>query len=489
MDDAGLVTLSGIWKSYGGVPVLRSVDLALARGEIHALVGGNGAGKSTLMKILAGVIAPDGGTITVRGSSHSRLTPALAHRIGISLVPQEPQLFPHMSVAENLSIALGRRVATDDVVQTFESLGHRIQPNRAAGTLSIADQQLVEIAKGVLRNAEVLVVDEPTAALTDREVDHLFERLRGLVQRGFGIFYISHRLHEIAAICTRVSVLRDGAIVFEGPARMTSPLQLVEYMIPDAGSRGSDMARQRVIATETPVLEVLNLSGPGFEAVSFDVRPGQITALAGPVGSGRTEVAEAILGIRPSTGRVRVGGEDYANRTPARGLQRGIALLPEDRQAHGVFLGARVTENITASILHQLARFRVPRRKETEIATTWAKELSLTGATVMDAAGRLSGGNQQKVAFARSLAPRPRVVILDEPSRGVDVGARADLYRSITDLAARQVGILLISSDLEEVVHLADRVLIMHGGRIITTLEGADVTFAAIRAAAFTGAA
>jgi AI-2 transport system ATP-binding protein len=482
-----LAALSGVWKSYGGVAVLKAVDLSLYRGEIHALVGGNGAGKSTLMKVLAGVIAPDGGSITIKGVSYSRLTPSLAQSIGISLVPQEPQLFPHMTVAENIRIALHRPVSGDEITKTFESLGHVISNGRMAGSLSISDQQLVEIAKGVLRNSEILVVDEPTAALTEHEVGRLFTRLRALAERGFGIFYISHRLHEIAILCHRVSVLRDGAVVFEEEASLATPEQLVEYMVP-GGARREHVARKKHLndSEDTPALEVEGLSGPGFSDITLTVYPGEVVALAGPVGSGRTEVAEAILGVRPSTGTVRIDGRPYDGRSPSRGLRRRLALIPEDRQAHGCFVNASVTENITASMLERLTRLAIPRRREREIARRWGDDLHLSGCTITDAVGRLSGGNQQKVVLARNLATSPGVLILDEPSRGVDASARGDLYHSIDELSRQGMAILLISSDLEEVVLLADRVLVMRKGHIFRSLEGEDVDFERIRTAAFT---
>ncbi|MEA2026383.1 MAG: sugar ABC transporter ATP-binding protein, partial [Chloroflexota bacterium] len=482
-----LAVLSGVWKSYGGVPVLKAVDLTVRPGEIHALVGGNGAGKSTLVKILAGVIGPDGGTITVNGTSHHRLTPALAHSIGISLVPQEPQLFPHMTVLENIRISIGRPVTGDEVVEAFDSLGHAIANDRMAGTLSISDQQLVEIAKGMLRKSEILVVDEPTAALTEHEVERLFKLLRALAERGLGIVYISHRLHEISELCHRVSVLRDGAVVFEEAASLATPEQLVEYMIP-GGTKREHTARQKGTSDSDghAALELRSLTGPGFTDISLTVQPGEIVALAGPVGSGRTEVAEAILGVRSSVGEVLIGGEVYSDRSPRGSLQRRLALIPEDRQAHGVFLNASVTENVTASMLQRITRVAIPRRQEREIAGKWSGELHLSGATISDAVGRLSGGNQQKVVLGRNLAIEPGVLVLDEPSRGVDVGARSDLYRTIDELSQQGMAILLVSSDLEEVVLLADRVLVMRQGRIFSSLEGEDVDFEKIRAAAFT---
>jgi AI-2 transport system ATP-binding protein len=469
--------------------VLKAVDLSVARGEIHALVGGNGAGKSTLMKILCGVIAPDGGTITIKGTGYDRLTPALAQSIGISLVPQEPQLFPHMTVLENIRIALDRPITRDEVIETFESLGHGIDDDRLAETLSISDQQLVEIAKGILRNSEILVVDEPTAALTEHEVQRLFTLLRALTERGFGIFYISHRLHEIAELCHRASVLRDGAVVFEGSAKEATPEKLVEYMIP-GGTKREHTARKKGRSegngNDKAALELRGLTGPGFADINLNVRPGEVVALAGPVGSGRTEVAEAILGVRPSTGEVLIHGEAYDSRSPKGSLSRRVALIPEDRQAHGIFLNATVTENMTASMLHRLTRLAIPRRREREVANRWASDLQLSGCAVGDEVARLSGGNQQKVVLARCLAVDPGVLVLDEPSRGVDVGARTDLYRAIDELSQQGLAILLISSDLEEVVLLADRVLVMRKGRIFASLDGEDVEFGKIRASAFT---
>jgi AI-2 transport system ATP-binding protein len=484
-DAVTLAALEGIWKFYGGVAVLESVDLSVHPGEIHALVGGNGAGKSTLMKILAGVVTPDDGTITVRGTAHTHLTPALAHRIGISMVPQEPELFPNMTVLENIDIALDRRIRAREVRETFEALGHTIDNNRLAGSLSISDQQLVEIAKGVLRKADILVVDEPTAALTEHEVDRLFALLRTLRELGFGIFYISHRLHEIPALCDTVSVLRDGEVVLHEVARETTPEQLIDHMIPVGEEReGLSRSVEWKIADE-PALDVRELTGVGFHEVSLTVRPGEVTALAGPVGSGRTELAEAIFGIRSSSGEILLNGESYDRRTPLKSLQLGLAYLPEDRHAHGIFLDALVFENISSSVLDRISRIAINRREDRELAEQWDERLKVSGATIDDIAARLSGGNQQKVVLAKYLATTPKVLILDEPSRGVDAGARADLYRTINELSADGLAILLISSDLEEVVMLADRVLVMRNGRLSATLEQEDVAFGPIRDAAF----
>lgn len=496
---APLAELQEVWKSFSGVPVLRGVSVDVRAGEIHALVGGNGAGKSTLMRVLTGAVQPDSGRIVLQGTVVRRVTPASARREGISLVPQEPALFPNLSVLENITLGLDSGAATrrEAIAAAVASLGHTIDLDQPAAALSISDQQLVEIARGVLRQCRVLVVDEPTAALTVRETAALFERLKSLAMRGLGIFYISHRLGEVFELCHRITVLRDGEVVLQAPTGEVSPDALMAAMVPasDVGrGRGAvstaahARAADRSDAPVAPRLSVQGLSGQGFRDVSFSIAPGEIVGLAGVVGSGRTELAETIFGLRPGRGSVELNGRPLAPRSPRRCLEHGLAYLPEDRHAHGIFLGATVIENISASVLGRLSPLRIRRRAERDLAARLCGELRLTGANIGQLAATLSGGNQQKVALGKCLAATPRVVILDEPSRGIDAQARLDLYAAVEELAAQGMGVLLISSDFEEIVRLSQRVLVMRRGVLGPQLMGDELTLSTLADAAFIGA-
>lgn len=479
-----------VWKSFGGIPVLKGVGIDVMPGEIHALVGGNGAGKSTLMKIITGVESPDSGQIVIGGTEVKNLNPRQAHANRVYMVPQEPQLFPNLTVTENIFLTLPRGAASrDQIVAAFEQLGHPIDIEMNAGELSISDQQLVEIARGMLREAKLLIVDEPTAALTAHEVTRLFVVLRQLAAQGVGIFYVTHRMSEIFELCGRVTVLRDGAMVLQKPTAETTISEIVTAMVP-----ATESAREAHEAVDVkdvdesvpPLLAVESLTGQGFTDVSFEVRPGEILGVAGVVGSGRTEMAETLFGIRPGTGTVLVEGEPFDKRSPARSFARGLAYVPEDRHLNGVFLLATIYENCTSTVPRKISRGGlILGRLDRRISRTITEQLALQKGALGRKVANLSGGNQQKISLAKSLAPVPRMVILDEPSRGVDVGARADLYRIIRELAARGNGILLISSDFEEVAELSTRCIVMRNGRLTGHLTREHITLASVRDGAF----
>lgn len=489
--------LDGIWKSFGGIPVLKGVTVDLRAGEIHALLGGNGAGKSTLMKILTGVVAPDAGEITLTGTQVARLTPRTAHQHGVYLVPQEPELFGNLSVLENIRLCLeGRSVTTAQIRSVIENLAPSIDLSARASDLSISEQQLVEIARGLLIGATVLIVDEPTSALTAREADRLFEVLRDLVAGGVGIFYVSHRMSEIFALCGRVTVLRDGAVALQSATKDTDVQALVTAMVPDQVVHQTRSAGERTaqIREAEPSLAVEILSGEGFTGVSLEIRPGEVLGIAGVVGSGRTELAETIYGLRRGIGSVRLGGQEYARRSPRASLNRGLAFVPEDRHENGVFLGGTILDNVTSTVLSRMSRggLLAPRR-ERELTDRLASELAVQKGSRGRLVQNLSGGNQQKISLAKALAAEPSVIILDEPSRGIDVAARGDLYQLIEKLADEGLAVLVISSDFEEVALLSSRVLVMRDGRITEELLGEDITLQSIRNASFgtlsTGAA
>ena len=484
-----VAVLDGIWKSFGGIAVLKGVSIDLQPGEIHALVGGNGAGKSTLMKITTGVVAPDAGRIVIGGNEVRKLSPRTAHANGVYLVPQEPELFPNLSVLENITLCLGDiQVSRARIEEAVGRLSHPIDLDARASDLSISDQQLVEIVRGVLRGARLLIVDEPTSALTAREAEQLFEVLRALAADGVGIFYVSHRMPEIFALCDRVTVLRDGAMVLQKSTAETSIPELVAAMVPNQVLHDvRERADRPQPGPETqPALQVRGLTGDGFADVSFDLFPGEVLGIAGVVGSGRTELAETIYGLRAGRGEVTLTGTGYARRSPRASLRRGLAYVPEDRHEHGVFLLGTIVDNMTSTVLARVARLGVLRGKaERALTDRMGTDLALQSGARSRKVANLSGGNQQKVSLAKALAPEPVVVMLDEPSRGIDVAARGDLYRLIEQFADDGLAVLLISSDFEEVVLLSSRVLIMRDGRIGEELTGDDITLEHVRNASF----
>ncbi|MBW9115533.1 autoinducer 2 ABC transporter ATP-binding protein LsrA [Rhizobium cauense] len=460
--------LTDIWKSYGAVPVLKGVSLALQAGEVHALLGGNGAGKSSLMKIMSGVIGANSGSIEINGRQLSRASPALAQQLGLYLVPQEAHILPNQSVLENicLGLAASPRSLRPRVEQLVRELSVSLDLNAQAAALEIADRQIVEILRGLVRDARVLILDEPTSALTPFETSALFERVRKLQAQGVGIFFISHKLREIREICGTISVLRDGVIVLSGPLDAYSDAEIVEAMSRiQITDNGSIRTRHKRCEIGEARLSVHGLSGEGFRDISLVVRAGEIVGLAGVVGAGRTEFAETLFGLRRQTsGRVLLEGKEFAKRTPRGCVDRGLVYLPEDRQQHGLFLEAPLFWNVSSYLLHRLPFFLRP-GVERKIFEEFRSSMSIKCTGPGQEARGLSGGNQQKVLLAKCLSARPKVLILDEPTRGVDVAARNDIYALVRRLAADGVAIVLISSDFDEIIELADRVQVMAFGR------------------------
>lgn len=481
--------VQGVWKSYGGVPVLKRVNLDVHEGEIHALVGGNGAGKSTLMKALTGVVTPDEGIIRIAGHEVRHLNPRTAHANRIYMVPQEPQLFPDLTVLENILLCLeGIKVDKAQVQQVCASMAPHIDLSVPASELSLADQQLVEICRGILRNSRVLIVDEPTAALSVNEVNSLFAHLRNLSAQGVGMFYVTHRLNEVFDLCDRVTVLRDGQIALQRRTDEISLREIVVEMVA-ASARAVDVAHQRpaeVDQTSPVLLDVSDFSGQGFRDVGFQVREGEIVGIAGVVGSGRTELAESIYGLRGATGLVTLIGKPFERRSPRASLARGLSYVPKDRHLNGLFALGDVVDNVDATVLQRMSSGGwLHTRRERARVSQLVGELALQPGPLSRRVGNLSGGNQQKVAVAKQLNPEPRVIILDEPTRGVDVGARADLYRSIRAMAEQGTGIVIISSDFEEIADVSTRVLIMRGGRVTRELSSGDISLSAVRDSCF----
>lgn len=478
-----------VWKSYGGTPVLKRVSLDVREGEIHALVGGNGAGKSTLMKALTGVVTPDEGTIRIAGREVRRLNPHSAHANRIYMVPQEPQLFPDLSVLENILLCLEDiKIEKAKVQQVCASMAPHIDLNVSASELSLADQQLVEICRGILRDSRVLIFDEPTAALSVHEVNSLFRHLRVLSDQGVAMFYVTHRLDEVFELCDRVTVLRDGQIALQRRTDEISLREIVAEMVATSfeTSETAYQAPAKAEDSSQVLLDVSDFSGQGFRDVRFHVRQGEIVGIAGVVGSGRTELAESIYGLRAATGAVTLIGKPFDRRSPRASLARGLSYVPEDRNLNGLFALGDVIDNVDSTVLQRMSSWGWlhPRQERARVNQLVAK-LALQPGPLSRRIGNLSGGNQQKVAVAKQLNPEPRVIILDEPTRGVDVGARADLYRSIRVMAQQGTGIIIISSDFEEIAEVCTRVLIMRNGELAHELATKAISFQAVRDGCF----
>jgi rhamnose transport system ATP-binding protein len=493
-----VLALDGVSVSFGSVRALRSVSLALAPGSVHALAGENGAGKSTLVKVLAGVLRPDGGRVLVDGAPAVFHGPADARAAGIAVIYQEPTVFPHLSIAENIymgrqpraslrSLGLGRidrALVRRWSTELFTRLGVALDPDRPARGLSIADQQMVEIAKALSFDARVLIMDEPTAALTPTEVDRLFAVARALKAQGAAILFISHRLDEIFDLCDTVTTLRDGGRIATEPVAGLTADDLVRRMV---GRDLDSLYPKQDAAPGSVALDVRRLTREGvFTDVSFQVRRGEIVALAGLVGAGRTEVARAVFGIdRRDAGSVRVGGKELRPGSPAAAMAAGLALVPEDRRAQGLVMIHSIERNSTLTGVRTLTRAGlVSRAAERARAADWAVRLELKYTRLSDAVSTLSGGNQQKVVLGKWLSTEPDVLIVDEPTRGIDVGTKAQVHRLLSELAARGVAVLMISSDLPEVLGMADRILVMHEGRLAAELPREGATEEGVLAAA-----
>jgi ABC-type sugar transport system ATPase subunit len=469
-------------KSYGPVRVLHGLDLELAAGEIHALVGENGAGKSTFIKILSGAVAADRGQVLLDGKPLPAGDPLAVRDLGISTVHQEFTLVRGLSVADNVFLGrergrwMLRPAATRREVQgLLDGLGVRIDPAAPAGSLSVAHQQMVEIARALSTEARVLILDEPSAALTDVEVESLFVALRRLRARGLAILYVSHRLDEIFTLADRVTVLRDGRHAGSAPIASWTRQSLIRAMV------GRDVAEEfpsRTASPGAPVLEVEQLSArPRFSDVSFTVREGEIAGLAGLVGAGRTSVGLALAGAIPSRGVVRLHGRPARFASPAGAIAAGVAYVTEDRKHHGMFLRMTTGENMTiASLARFTSRGLLSIGRERTAASAAMRQFDIRASGLAQLAGTLSGGNQQKALLARFLLASPALLVIDEPTRGVDVGARVEIYRMMHDLTSQGMGILMISSDLPEVLGMADRVIVMRDGRTTGELSSGEAT-------------
>lgn len=481
-----VLEMRGISKTYPGVRALEEVDLEVRRGEVHALVGENGAGKSTLMKILAGAETRDKGRIVIDGQVVTDLTPQKAMALGIGVIYQEFNLVPYLSVAENIFLGReprGRIPGWVDFKRMYSesenilhSLGAYFDVRTPVNQLSVAQQQMVEIAKASSRKVKVLAMDEPSATLTEHELQNLFALIRRLKQQGVAIIYISHRLEEIFEIGDRVTVLRDGKKVGTRDVKEVTREELIRMMV---GRELQDLIPKEPAPLGPPVLEVRGLSRKGvLDNISFLVRRGEIVGLAGLVGAGRTELARTIFGADPyDSGEIFLEGKPVQIRSPREAIQQGIGLVPEDRKQVGLILSMVVRENITLAGLRQLLNLGfVHRKKEREVASRFIEDLMIRTPSLEQEVKNLSGGNQQKVVLAKWLFTKARVMIFDEPTRGIDVGSKAEIHHLMNRLAQQGTAILMISSELPEILGMSDRILVMHQGRIVGELSREEAT-------------
>lgn len=489
-----ILRMEGIDKSFTGVHALKGVDFDLQKGEVHALMGENGAGKSTLMKILTGIYAKDAGTITYEGAAVEFKTPKEAQDAGIAIVHQELNMMNHLTVAQNIFIgreAMSGRIINDkkmneDAAALFRRLNIKIDPAAVMGDLTVGKQQMCEIAKAISREVKLIVFDEPTAALTDAEIEELFKIIRDLRERGLGIIYISHRMDEIKVITDRVTVMRDGEYVGTLITKDCSKEDIINMMV---GRVIYEEPKQKsMVAQDAPVvLSVRHLNaGKLVRDVSFDLRKGEILGFAGLMGAGRTETARAIFGADPvESGEIYMNGKQVQIKCPKDAVAAGIGYLSEDRKRYGIILDKTITENSTMATMEEYQKgVFIDKKKERQVTESYVKKLKTKTPTVDAAVGNLSGGNQQKVVIAKWLVRDCEVLIFDEPTRGIDVGAKSEIYHLMNELAATGKAIIMISSELPEVLRMSDRIMVMCEGRITGEIPIEEASQASIMTAA-----
>ncbi len=485
-----LLKADSITKSFAGVQALKGVSFDLRPGEVHALIGENGAGKSTLIKIITGAHRADSGQLEINGQTITHNSPAIAKHLGVAAIYQQPALFPDLSVAENLALGLEqgglwRRVNWRErnarARELLDRIGARIDPQSQVSALTMPEQQLVEIARALGASAKILIMDEPTASLTERETDHLFKVIGELRAQGVGVIYISHRLEELFAIADRVTVLRDGEAIATRAMSEVDQAELIRLMV---GRELSAVFPKRQVEIGYYAFEVewLSSRAAGIHDVNFHVSAGEILGLYGLVGAGRTELAQVIFGLLPSdNGEVFVrteNGLEYVEiDSPGRAVELGIAYVPEDRRKHGAILEMPIAANTTLAILDRISKLKfLDFESEKRIAVDFASKLAVKTPATYLPVGTLSGGNQQKVALARWLATKPKVLILDEPTQGIDVGAKSEIHRLMCDLAEAGMAIIMISSELPEILGMSDRIAVMCGGRIVAVMPRGEAT-------------
>lgn len=486
MPDSALLTARNITKSYAGVQALKNASFELRRGEVHALTGENGAGKSTLIKIITGAVASDGGSLQLEGRSITENSPQYARTLGIAAIYQQPALFPSLTVAENIAFGLEQRGLWSRIdwrgrrqraASLLAQVGAKISPDTLAGELSMPEQQLVEIARALGTDAKVLIMDEPTASLSEEDTQNLFRVIRELRERGVGIIYISHRLEELPLIADRVTVLRDGNTIETRMMNEVDRQELIRLMV---GRELSAVFPRREVPTGEVLLELRGVSNraAGVRNVNLTLRAGEIVGLAGLVGAGRTELARTIFGLTPAEeGEILLRGEHLMIDSPAAAIQHGIAYVPEDRRRHGVVLDLPISQNITLAALSRIARMGALNfQQERQLAVDYVNRFAVKTPATFAPVATLSGGNQQKVALSRWLATKPRVLMLDEPTQGIDVGAKSEIHSLMCELAEQGIAILMISSELPEVLGMSDRIAVMYAGTIVDVLPRNQAT-------------
>jgi rhamnose transport system ATP-binding protein len=486
MDPFALVSVVNLTKSYDGIHALRGASFELRAGEVHALVGENGAGKSTLIKVTTGAVEQDDGQIFVNGKLLQENSPRIAQALGIAAIYQQPALFPELTVAENIALSsepaalwktvdwkAHRRRASE----LLAGLGAQIDIESDAGALSLPQQQLVEIARALGANAKILIMDEPTASLSPEDSRRLFAIISQLRSRGVGIIYVSHRLEELFAIADRVTVLRDGSSVETRAMSEVTRGELIRLMV---GREVSAIFPKREVQLGDAVLELHNVTSAaaGVKDVNLTLQRGEILGLTGLVGAGRTELARVLFGLYPvNSGQILLRGSSIVIRSPAHAIEQGIAYLPEDRRRHGVVLEMPLTANITLASLERIARFGwMDFKRERQMAIDYVQRFGIKTPSIFSPVLSLSGGNQQKVALSRWLATEPSVLILDEPTQGVDVHAKSEIHRLMGELASQGDAILMISSELPEVIGMCDRIAVMRSGTIVGILDRKEAT-------------
>lgn len=486
MEDT-ILEVKGICKRFGGVLALNDVNLQITRGEVHALVGENGAGKSTLIKILTGATEPSSGTIVFEGNEYTEFTPVKSSELGITAIYQEFNLIPFLSVVENIYFGcerlknglLDKKMMQEECQRLFNEIGIDIDPKEKVKNLGIAQQQLVEIAKAISKNAKLIIMDEPTAPLTDRETETLHRLVRQFKEKGITIIYISHRMEEIFDICDRVSVLRDGHWISTGRVSDTNRSKLIADMV--GRSLGESYPRSSEKHVEI-VLEVKGLTNSRIENVSFSLKRGEILGIGGLVGAGRTEVVRAIFGAdNLYNGEIIKDGKEIIIKTPQDALKHNIALLPEDRKTQGVVMNLSIRDNISLCILERLSRFSILNAaKEKALCERLVADLKIKISSLRQAVQNLSGGNQQKVVLAKCLATECDILMIDEPTRGIDVGAKQEIYKIMRALADSGKSIIMVSSEMPELIGMSDRIMVMRDGKIAGELYPEDYSQEAI---------
>lgn len=490
MAENALLRAENISKSFSGVHALRDASFELLAGEVHALVGENGAGKSTLIKVITGALLPDGGELMLNDEPIRENSPALSKSLGIAAIYQQLALFSELTVAENIAIGLERSGAFGRVKwgerrriarELLDRVGARIDTETTAGELSMPQQQLVEIARALGADAKVLIFDEPTASLSEEDTQNLFRVIRELQSRGVGVIYISHRLEELPVIADRVTVLRDGQTIGTREMSGVSTEELIRLMV---GRELSAVFPKRSVELGGVIFELKDLGSraAGISGVNLAVRAGEIVGVAGLVGAGRTELAKTIFGLDPvDKGEILLKGKSIRIGHPSEAIDYGIAYLPEDRRKHGVVLDFPISANITLASLKKLSGFKgMNFGREKEIAAEYTHRLGVKTPAIYSAVSTLSGGNQQKVALSRWLMTKPSVLILDEPTQGIDVGAKAEIHELMMEIAEEGVAILMISSELPEILGMSDRIAVMKGGTIAKIFDRAEATQDAI---------